>query len=372
MYKDVVALVPGFLGFSHFGGFYYFADRVAAALRGALEIPTGQSIPVIPFSTLPSTGLPGRQEFLLGSLGRLDAMMPGIQRFHLVGHSAGGVDAYLLTCDRPFGGAPPDPRAIRKRIRSVVTIGSPHYGTGLANTDFAQFLNNPLAHMNGLPSVGKALLDVLRSAPTEPELPVTVTSALLDWRQTFTFLGQVLQQRDLIQALQPELMAELQTRCKPDPEVMAKVTCFVTATPAPSEDHAKTDALYRDLYGLTAHGSRNLGLAAREAERRLRTVNDDKILKHPDTPRPVFDDSTNDGIVTSICQIARPHVPEEFGGVVVADHGDVLGHYPRVDPLARESKKSIHPGLFHSGAGFRDDEFFGLFRRVAGCILAAR
>jgi hypothetical protein len=64
-------------------------------------------------------------------------------------------------------------------------------------------------------------------------------------------------------------------------------------------------------------------------------------------------------------------VPEELGGVVLADHGDVLGHYPRVDPLARDMRKAIHPGLFHSGAGFRDDEFFGLFRRVASCILAS-
>src|SRR5258705_7922436 len=100
MYQDAVALLPGFLGFGHFGGFYYFADRVASTLRGALEIETGRSIPVIPFSTLPTSGLAGRQEFLLGALGRLDKMLPGVERFHLIGHSAGGVDAYLLTCER--------------------------------------------------------------------------------------------------------------------------------------------------------------------------------------------------------------------------------------------------------------------------------
>ena len=30
---DAVVLVPGFLGFTHFGGFYYFADRLMAVLR---------------------------------------------------------------------------------------------------------------------------------------------------------------------------------------------------------------------------------------------------------------------------------------------------------------------------------------------------
>ena len=34
---DVVVLVPGFLGFTHFGGFYYFADRLIAVLRGLYD-----------------------------------------------------------------------------------------------------------------------------------------------------------------------------------------------------------------------------------------------------------------------------------------------------------------------------------------------
>ena len=143
MYQDAVALLPGFLGFGHFGGFYYFADRVASALRGALELEGGRSIPVIPFSTLPTTALQGRQEYLVGALTRLDTILGGVERFHLVGHSAGGVDAFLLTQDQPFGGSPADPREVRRRIRSVITIAAPHYGTGLANTDSRPVLGKP-------------------------------------------------------------------------------------------------------------------------------------------------------------------------------------------------------------------------------------
>ena len=374
MYQDVVALLPGFLGFGHFGGFYYFADRVASTLRGALEIETRQSIPVIPFSTLPTSGLLGRQEFLLGSLARIDADLGGVERFHLVGHSAGGVDAYLLTQERPFGGTPPDPRGIRKRIRSVITIAAPLYGTGLADTDFAQFLGNPLAHMSGLPALGRAVLDVLRSAPGEPQLPSTVTGALQDWRTSFTFLGQVLQHRELIQALRPERMAELQSRCTADPEVPAKLTCFVTATAAPpADDNTKSDALYRDLFSLTAKGAQNLGFAGKEGQRMLEGAAKDAIIKGPDAALPSsFDETINDGIVTSVCQLAHPDRPNEFGGLVIGDHGDVLGHYPRADPLTAEPKKAIQPGLFHSGADFRDDQFFDLYRRVAERIRDAR
>src|SRR5260221_10923959 len=265
MYQDAVALLPGFLGFGHFGGFYYFADRVASALRGALELSTGRSIPVIPFSTLPTSALQGRQESLLGALTRLDTILGGVERYPLVGHSAGGVDAFLLTQDQPFGGGPADPREVRKRIRSVITIAAPHYGTGLANTDLAQFLGNPLAHMSGLPTLGRAIIDVLRSAPNEPTLPTTVAGALQDWGQSFAFLGQVLQHRELIQALRPERMAELQSRCKPDLQVQAKLTCFVTATAVPVNDNAKSDPLYRDFYALTARGTSSLGLVAQQA-----------------------------------------------------------------------------------------------------------
>src|SRR6266436_2755948 len=97
MYQDAVALLPGFLGFGHFGGFYYFADRVSSVLRGALEMEARRAIPVVPFSTLPTTALQGRQEYLVGALTHLDKTLGGVDRFHLVGHSAGGADACLLT-----------------------------------------------------------------------------------------------------------------------------------------------------------------------------------------------------------------------------------------------------------------------------------
>jgi pimeloyl-ACP methyl ester carboxylesterase len=377
MYQDVVALLPGFLGFSHFGGFYYFGDRVASTLRGALEIEAGRSIPVIPLSTLPTAALQGRQEHLLGALTRLDTTMGGVGRFHLVGHSAGGVDAFLLTQDQPFGGSPADPREVRRKIRSVVTIGAPHFGTGLANTDLAQFLGNPLGHISGLPTIGKAIVDILRTAPNEPSLPTTVAGALQDWRESFTFLGQVLQHRELIQALRPERMAELQSRCRPDPVVNAKLTCFVTATPAP-EDNAKSDALYRDLYELTSRGITSLGTVPKETLRVLEHASDGKIVEAPEIGTIVsIPPVMNDGIVTSACQMVHPDLPDEFGALVIADHGDVLGHYPRVDPFSTgeggsDGKKTINPGLFQSGAAFRDDQFFELYRRVARCIRDAQ
>ena len=61
-YREAVVLIPGFLGFEQLGGFYYFADRVGAALRGALAaLRDGEETPVIPVTTLPAEPLAARQ-----------------------------------------------------------------------------------------------------------------------------------------------------------------------------------------------------------------------------------------------------------------------------------------------------------------------
>ena len=73
------------------------------------------------------------------------------------------------------------------------------------------------------------------------------------------------------------------------------------------------------------------------------------------------------GVVNTVRQIVNPGRRGEVGGFVVADHADVLGHYDRQDALI--GGKPYNAGLFHSGAAFGDDEFFGLYRRVAEAIL---
>jgi pimeloyl-ACP methyl ester carboxylesterase len=98
---DLVLLVPGFLGFSRFGGFYYFAERVVAALRGLLEEALGYPVPVVPCTTLPTGRLVKRQVRLIETLKAFcGERLSGVERIHVVGHSTGGVDAQLLACTR--------------------------------------------------------------------------------------------------------------------------------------------------------------------------------------------------------------------------------------------------------------------------------
>jgi len=91
------------------------------------------------------------------------------------------------------------------------------------------------------------------------------------------------------------------------------------------------------------------------------------VIRSAESNMPAISPTLNDGVVNTVRQIVNPGRREEVGGVVVADHADVLGHYDRQDALI--GGRPYNAGLFHSGAGFRDDEFFGLYRRVAEAIL---
>jgi hypothetical protein len=91
------------------------------------------------------------------------------------------------------------------------------------------------------------------------------------------------------------------------------------------------------------------------------------ICSDPERVPAAIDAGLNDGVVNTARQVVDPGEPSQVGGIVIADHADVLGHYDRMDSLIEGEE--YNAGLFHSGAGFGDDEFFRLHRRVASTIL---
>jgi hypothetical protein len=188
------------------------------------------------------------------------------------------------------------------------------------------------------------------------------------------FFWQVIQNRDLIDDLRPENMESIRSRLDPDPEI--KLRCFVTGT-APREDEGRpSDPLFRDLYDLTK-GPKNVTPDVLKRSNFLA----DRVAKSPEQGssqlaihNPLFEmpeitPQLNDGVVNSARQIVNLN-EEELAGFVVADHADVLGHYDRQDGLI--AGRPFNAGLFHSGAGFGDPQFFELYRRVAQEILHTR
>ena len=366
---DVVVLVPGFLGFSRFGGFYYFAERVVAVVRSVLEERLGYTVPVVPCTTHPTDALVTRQRHLVDYLGNLcTKTLAGVERIHLVGHSTGGVDAQLLACTRPLDGRAWGQKAndVRQKIRSVVTISAPHYGTCLADSWLAYWAENPFVRWAPIVHGIKLGYHVLRLVPEE--LPAIRRLQLA--RDVIAFLAEVAFHRELIADLRPANMEKLRSTLTPEPGVA--LTCFVTGTPLRARSERPSDSFFTDMYALTKGDGK-----ASPAVDKCRGLLQDLIKRKPDLvirsdhsrmPR-AMPGELNDGVVNTIRQVVDPDDRSQVGGFVVADHADVLGHYDRQDSLIEGTP--YNAGLFHSGAGFGDDEFFKLYRRVGEAILCA-
>lgn len=363
-YEDVVVLVPGFLGFSRAGGFYYFADRVSSTLRGALEGEKRRAIPVVPCCALPTDHLAQRQEKLIQALTALCDRMGGVARLHLVGHSAGGVDAQLLSCERPLGSPrwSADAASIRAKLTSIVGVGVPHHGTSLANAPTAKLLANPLdqlvtdplGQLRALPALGRQLWDLSRLATDAADGEVT-RAILQRLPESSRFLWSALLRRGLIEDLSPRAMQTTRQYWSPGDVFFRS---FVTVVN--DADHA--DPFFKDLYDLTAD-TRDAPPTdvTRLALVRLNEMARAAIRSQP--APPTFTEASSDGVINCARQLLDPTNPDELAGIVVADHADVLGHYDRQDAFVDD--KPLNLGLFHSGAGFRDDQFYELWRRVA-------
>ncbi|WP_437674522.1 esterase/lipase family protein [Sorangium sp. So ce131] len=367
---DVVVLVPGFLGFGRVGEFYYFAERVISVIRGALEMRLGRPVPVVPCCTLPMGRLAHRQEFLLRWLTSLDAQFDGARRIHLVGHSAGGVDAELLTCAEAIsndGGSWGDAARVRGKIASVTAIASPFHGTYLATSEVARFVRSPKQNLRSAVSVARMLL-ILADLVVRTPGSVDIARGMLSSKpETAKFLFQLWQNRDLIDDLSPASMARLRQSCRSEGRV--PVTCFVTTTLATEQASRDADAFFLELRRFTAEHGAAEATSSMKASLALLTKHADAAIRCPDVDVPSFDLGASDGVVNSACQILDPASPGGLGGICVADHADVLGHYDRKDELI--PGPPLNAGLFHSGSRFGDDQFFELYKRVASAIARA-
>jgi pimeloyl-ACP methyl ester carboxylesterase len=370
-FDDVVVLVPGFLGFSRTGAYSYFADRVSALVRGALESKMKSSarryVPVVPVCTLPADRLAARQETLVSSLAGLADRMGGVKRFHLVGHSAGGVDAQLLTCDRPLGTPRWTPQAerVREKVASVIGIAAPHWGTCLAEAPIArlaadplrEFARDPLKELEHLPGIAKQVLD-LTSLVRFPADAQAAEKILLNLPDGARFLANLVLRRGLIEDLRPKAMEATRQHWR---KGRVRIRSFVTMTP-PSPT---ADAFYQDLQKATgdthdAPPTDPIRAAVTLLNERARAAIRSRAFV------PAFTDGTNDGVVNSARQLVDPGDPDELAGIVVGDHADVIGHYDRVDALI--AGKALNMGLFHSGAAFGDNEFYKLYGQVADLL----
>jgi hypothetical protein len=371
IYENAVVLVPGFFGFGRLGSFYYFADRVAACLRGAVESAFGTPTPVMGVATVPAGSLAERQEFLIGRLTKVDEVLRRPGHYHLVGHSAGGVDAELLRAEAPLGPktwAELDPANVRARIATITTISSPHYGTYLCDSGVVGLLSSPLHHFKAVPEAIGAIWELAKLALDRPVSHEAGIAGVQGWSDSAQFLHSLLTDEKLLGDLRPASMEKI--RRERPPALKVPVTCFVSAIPTkPVVDETKErrpDDFILWLEKLTGQVADERTSAERDNLVDLGRFKG-LVVRNPRAETPFFEPPTNDGVVNAMTQILRTP-GGRLGGVVIADHGDVIGHYDRQDPLTQGTP--INDGIFRSGAGFGDDQFFALYAAVARAFRA--
>ncbi len=163
-----VFLIPGFFGFVNFGRLVYFThvreflEDACAKQRMNVEI---HRVRLKPTASLRVRAL---------ELAKIIAeMSPPDAPIHLIGHSTGGLDARLLTAPGVTLDTELPIEALASRVRSVVTVATPHRGTPLA-----AFFSSRMGH-HALRLLSLATITLLRRGRIPVALMARVTGSLL-------------------------------------------------------------------------------------------------------------------------------------------------------------------------------------------------
>ncbi|MCA9707638.1 MAG: hypothetical protein KDK70_17445 [Myxococcales bacterium] len=364
-----VLLVPGFLGFQRLGRLPYFVD-VDSVLRRALA-DYGIDAQIETMRTLPTSSLRARARRLMekvAALGPSDAV-------HLVGHSTGGLDSRTMLSAQASLAEDLDVDATTARVRSVVTVCTPHHGTPLAaffvgaqgrrmlrvlSLLVVQGLRRARRPLGGLVRAGKILLwidelihvdrTILRQLYEEllEDVPPDVAAEIDD------MLENIGDDQSLIEQLGPAAVDVLNTVTGDRDGV--RYGCVVAGSPRPGvrtvldvgrEPYDQlTHAIYQVLYRITSRYPQRFvpTLSARQ-----------RADLHAAFGRALSPD-TNDGFVPTLSQVYG-----ELVHVARADHLDVMGYF-------RQPGDARHVDWLASGSGFRRHDFEALWRSVARFI----
>jgi triacylglycerol lipase len=363
-----IYLVPGFLGFEHLGKLTYFGHVRRFLTERLTALGLEPRIHIV--ATSPTASLPDRAarvaEVIHATARRGGAPL------HLIGHSSGGLDVRLLTAPGVELPTALDVEQLASRVRTVVTVSTPHHGTPIASfftTLRGQKLMQLLSlstiyvlHFGHLPLAallwmgsffvrfgglvaGSELLDELFGKLLEDFTPARR-------RAVRKLLREVVRDQALMLQLTPEAMELFNASVLQRPGIRygavvgqaeppsLRATLHAGIDPAAQVTHALYSGLYRLIEAAPVRVSPQLATAPARVLRRA----------YGALPSP----AANDGIV--------PTLSQAWGKVIhaaVADHLDVLGHFrdAQHDPS--------HVDWLVSGSDFDRVRFEALWADVA-------
>ena len=362
-------LIPGFFGFGKFGEISYFSG-----VREAIEesfAALGLAVTVTEVPTLPMASIRWRAARVLETLAAVASKDDG--PIHLIGHSTGGLDARLAIA--PTASLPSQVVfEAYDRVRSLVTVCSPHYGTPVAT-----YFTRPVGRFL-IRTVGRYLIFMLERGRLPLKLllrlgyfAVRVRDPFRKRRNAFdylyekllsdlsesrqlelaTFLKAVVQDQSLLFQLTPA-GCDLLNACTADPKI-AYASVVARATPPSFRN------FWRSMWDLYAQLMFPVYAFLYRAARR------DELGAPPLTPAqaaqlaesahalPVRSDS--DGIVPTLSQVWGPVLY-----FAQADHLDVVGQY------GLSSQAAATGDWIPSYSPFGPEQFQQLWSKVARFI----
>jgi len=367
-----IYLVPGFFGFANLGELVYFGHVRTFLEREFLRREIPVELHIVP--SHPTASIRVRARDLLETIEQTARGDDG--PIHLIGHSTGGLDARLLLSPGVTLGDGLDPTPWVGRVRSLVTLATPHHGTPLASL-FSSMLGARMLGVLSLftlvslrygrvpLSVSLKLASLLRRSRSNERMATLLdqlfTQLLGDFSQErrqalVAFFAQVSSDQSLVAQLALEAMDLFNAGTLDRPGV--RYGCVITRAEPPSlrarmsigvSPYGQgTYALYSFLHGRSSQfpESRRPRLPGEQAER----------FRLADGTTPSL--RSSDGIVPSWSQIWG-----EVIALVKADHLDVIGHFD--DPANRGQ----HMDWLLSGSGFSREDFETTWRKVTDFCL---
>jgi hypothetical protein len=365
-------LIPGFFGFANLGRITYFGHVRRILGERLAELGLDAHFHVV--RTPPTASLPQRAALLARTIA--DTSDRG-DVLHLVGHSSGGLDARLLVSPGVALPIRADVEGLAARVRTLVTVSTPHHGTPLAGF-FATLRGQRLLELLSLATIrvlhlGSVPIAVLlRLAGLAARMDDGVaSSALIDElfrrlledfsigrrRAVRALLREVTRDQSLLVQLTPEAMQVFAAAVASRPGV--REGCVVARARRPSMRSQLGAGLDPAAQATRVIFGRFHRLAAATPARLLPALTPAQQRALRSAYGSLPDAAASDGIVPTRSQV--------FGRVVhaaVADHLDVLGHFRELVP-----HDPPHVDWLTTGSGFDHDRFAALWGAVARFVV---
>jgi hypothetical protein len=345
-----IFLIPGFFGFTNFGRLVYFT-HVREFLEDALS-REGLLVEIHRVRVKPTSSLRVRAAELLAML---RATAPADMPIHLIGHSTGGLDARLVTTpglslDGELEGGL-DIESIARRVRSVVSIATPHRGTPLA-AFFSSLLGQQVLRLLSL-----ATMTVLRHG----RLPMGMLTSL-----TASIARLAIRRPSAPLALLEHLERELRGKLGDDePEL---IDAFVRNVHGDQALMPQLTPAAMDLFDASTSDRPDVSYASVTAQAPPPRFATRLAFGPRPWPQATYALYTwlhhqigeGDGIV--------PVASQRRGEVLyaaTADHLDVIGHFDDPD------HQPPHTDWLHTGSKFSREQFEALWTSVARFVANA-